>query len=153
MIGTNNAGSSWKYDRCYSAGLTSVFFKSSMTGYACGYYGTIFKTKKGGEPFGIKPISSLIPKSFSISQNFPNPFNPTTNIKFDVTSNVKSETSNVKLIIFDILGREVATLVNEKLSPGTYEVEFNGSNFASGVYFYKLTAGDYTETKKLVILK
>ena len=110
-------------------------------------------TIKYAQLVGIQKISENIPTHFSLSQNYPNPFNPTTNIKFDVTSNVKSETSNVKLIIFDILGREVSTLVNDKLQPGSYEIEWNGSNFASGVYFYKLTAGDFTETKKMLLVK
>ena len=59
----------------------------------------------------------------------------------------------MKIIVYDVLGREVATLINEKLQPGTYEVEFNGSNYPSGVYFYKLSSGDYSETKKLILLK
>jgi hypothetical protein len=61
--------------------------------------------------------------------------------------------SNVRLIIFDITGREITTLVNEQLNPGTYEVTFDGSNLPSGIYFYKLTAGDFTDTKKLVLIK
>jgi hypothetical protein len=66
---------------------------------------------------------------------------------------VKSETSNIKLIIYDLLGKEVATLVNEKLSPGTYEVEWDASNYASGLYFYKLEAGSFSQTRKLILLK
>lgn len=64
-----------------------------------------------------------------------------TNIKFAIPSNVKRETSNVKLVVFDVLGKEVETLVNEELKPGTYQVDFDGSNFASGVYYYKLNSG------------
>ncbi len=109
------------------------------------------------EVIGIKPISSEVPSSYSLSQNYPNPFNPSTKIRFDITSNlkagVKGETSNAKLIIFDVLGREVATLVNEQLKPGTYEVDFDGSNYTSGVYFYKLTAGNFTAVNKMIILK
>jgi hypothetical protein len=102
---------------------------------------------------GIRPISSEVPNRFMLYQNYPNPFNPSTNIKYQITKNVKSETSNVKLIIFDILGKEVTTLVNEKQSPGTYEVNWDGTNYPSGVYFYTLTAGDFVETKKMLMIK
>lgn len=97
---------------------------------------------------GIKPISNEIPKSYTLSQNYPNPFNPSTRIKFDLP-----KSSFTKLHIYDILGREVARLVNEQLKPGTYEVEWNGSNYPSGVYFYKIIAGDFNAVKKMVLVK
>jgi len=83
-----------------------------------------------------------------LKQNYPNPFNPTTNIKYQI--------ANKKLVIlkiYDILGKEIETLVNERQSPGVYEVTFDGSALSSGVYFYKLTADNYSETKKLVLIK
>jgi hypothetical protein len=104
-------------------------------------------------PVGIIQISSNLPEQYSLSQNYPNPFNPTTKIKFEIPSNVKSETSNVKIIIYDILGKEVATLVNDRLQPGTYEVEFDGSNYPSGVYFYKLITNSFNQTKRMVLIK
>ncbi|MEP7145420.1 MAG: choice-of-anchor D domain-containing protein, partial [bacterium] len=79
---------------------------------------------------GIKNISKTIPEHFSLSQNFPNPFNPVTKIKFDIPSNVNRQTSDVKLLVYDDLGKEVAVLVNDELLPGSYEVEFNGSNLS-----------------------
>ncbi len=85
---------------------------------------------------------------YSLSQNFPNPFNPVTKIKFDI-----SKVGQTFLSVYDITGREIEKLVNEQLQPGSYEVTFNGSNLPSGVYFYKLTAGEFTETKKLILLK
>ncbi len=98
-----------------------------------------------------------IPNEFRLYQNYPNPFNPSTKIRFDITSNlkagVKGETSNAKLKIFDVLGREVSTLVNEQLKPGTYEVDFDGSNYTSGVYFYKLSTERYTETRMMILIK
>jgi hypothetical protein len=98
--------------------------------------------------------SDLIPSAYSLSQNYPNPFNPNTKIKFDIQKSVvSSQYSVVTLKVFDILGKEVVTLVNEKLNPGTYEVTFDGSNYASGIYFYQLKAGEFIETKKLVLLK
>lgn len=100
---------------------------------------------------------------FKLEQNYPNPFNPSTKIVFNIPSNVKGETSNVTLKVFDVLGNEVATLVNEKLASGEYEIEFSakgGSAFGgnayslpSGIYFYQLRMGNYVETKKMVLLQ
>ena len=87
-------------------------------------------------------------RSFTLKQNFPNPFNPATKIEFSL--NTKSE---VNLTIFNMLGQEVATLVDEVKAAGSHNVTWNASNVASGVYFYKLTAGDLTLTKKMVLLK
>jgi len=80
-------------------------------------------------------------------QDYPNPFNPSTTIKFELP-----KTSYVRLSVFDILGREVSVLVNERKNAGSYEVKFNGSNFASGVYFYRLQAGSFVQTKKRLLL-
>ncbi len=89
-----------------------------------------------------------MPRQFQLFQNYPNPFNPATGIQYSVASSQK-----VILKVYDVLGREVTTLVNEKKSPGTYKVSFDGSNLSSGIYFYRLTAGDYTETKKMVLVR
>ncbi len=97
---------------------------------------------------GVKTISSNVPERFMLYQNYPNPFNPTTSIKYQITDN-----KYVELKIFDILGKEVETLVNEKQSPGTYEISWDGANYPSGVYYYGLSAGDYSETKKMVLIK
>ncbi len=104
-------------------------------------------------PIGIQRISTSVPDNFSLYNNYPNPFNPTTIIKFDVPANVRSETSNVKLIVYDVLGRQIAVLVNQNLKPGNYEVNFDASNYPSGIYFYKLESADYVNTKKMVLVK
>jgi hypothetical protein len=106
------------------------------------------------EPLIIKSITSEIPKSYSLSQNYPNPFNPSTKLRFDIPES-KGSPVQVKLLVYDILGRELAVLANEKLPPGTYEYEWNGSNYSSGVYFYTLTTGDnfFSETKKMILSK
>ena len=90
---------------------------------------------------------------FRLYQNYPNPFNPTTKVKFTIPLNVKREMLNVTLKVYDILGNEVATLVNEEKPSGTYEVYFDASSLASGIYFYTLRAGNYIETKKMILLK
>jgi len=97
---------------------------------------------------GVKSLSGIAPDSYSLSQNYPNPFNPKSNIKFQI-----AKSGEVKLVIFDVLGREVTTLVNEQLQPGTYEAEWDAVNYPSGVYFYILTTSDYSEKRKMVLVK
>jgi hypothetical protein len=92
---------------------------------------------------------SVIPETYSLDQNYPNPFNPTTNIRFGIPSTGEA----TKLVVFDMLGREVVTLVNEKLSAGVYTATFETSGLASGIYFYRLTAGKFVETKKMIFTK
>ena len=99
-------------------------------------------------PIGIQMISSEVPLRFSLSQNYPNPFNPVTKIKFAVPLS-----SQIQLKLYDILGREVDVLVNNELKPGVYEVSYNASKLASGVYFYKLSTGEFTDTKKMLLVK
>ena len=91
---------------------------------------------------------STLPSTFSLSQNYPNPFNPTTTITFALPRR-----SQVSLTLYNILGQTVATLVDEKLSAGEYEVTLNGNGLSSGVYFYRIVAGDFVQGKKLVLLK
>ncbi len=97
---------------------------------------------------GIVPVGNLIPSIYSLEQNYPNPFNPVTNIKFGIPYS-----GNVKLIVFDILGREVATLINEFKSSGNYVVDFDASSLSSGAYFYRIESGSFTETKKMFLVK
>jgi hypothetical protein len=108
----------------------------------------IFRKITQANVFGIHQIGTEIPKTYSLNQNYPNPFNPTTRIRFELP---KSGFVNMKL--YDVNGREVATLINEDLSAGIKEYELNASNLASGVYMYKITAGDFSATKKLVLIK
>ncbi len=100
------------------------------------------------EIIGIQNISAEVPSGFSLKQNFPNPFNPITNIKFDVPKK-----SFVKLLIYDLLGREVETLVNEVLNTGSYQTDWNASEYPSGVYFYRIQTEDFVQTKSMVLLK
>ncbi len=107
-------------------------------------------------PVGTKAVNNIIPEKYILYQNYPNPFNPATKIKFAIPlSRGVSAGRGVftKLIIYDILGREITTLVNQELKPGTYEIEWDGSNYPSGVYFYILITKDYSETKKMVLVK
>lgn len=99
-------------------------------------------------PIGITPISSEIPQKFSLEQNYPNPFNPVTNIKFDI-----AKTGIVKLVVYDITGRQVAELHNGDLAPGSYKYDFDATGLASGIYFYKLEASKFTSIKKMILVK
>jgi hypothetical protein len=109
----------------------------------------------------VNPVGTEIPKEYSLSQNYPNPFNPSTKIMFNIAPLLNQGgvaptlvgDGVVTLKIYDLLGREVTTLVNQQLKPGTYEVEFDGTNYPSGVYFYKLISGDFLDVKKLVLIK
>jgi len=96
---------------------------------------------------GENPLIS-VPKEYSLSQNYPNPFNPSTTIKFELP-----KSSVVRLSVYDLLGREVSVLVNERRNAGYHEVKFDGSNLASGVYFYRLQAGEFVSSKRMLILK
>ncbi len=97
---------------------------------------------------GIRQISSAAPDKFGLDQNFPNPFNPGTVISYQLKTR-----SDVILKVYDISGKEVITLVNEKQNEGRYSATFNGSDLTSGIYFYKITAGDFTFTRKMVLVK
>jgi len=96
--------------------------------------------------------NKTIPDKFSLEQNYPNPFNPSTKIKFDIPFS-KGMVKAVTLMVFDILGKEVGTLLNKSLSPGKYEVEWDGTDYQSGTYFYRLESGNFKETRKMILVK
>jgi hypothetical protein len=97
---------------------------------------------------GITQISTNIPNDFMLWQNYPNPFNPVTNIKFDVPYS-----SAVKLTVYDVTGRVIDELVNDVLNAGTYNADWNANNVSSGIYFYRIETIDFSETKKMVLIK
>ena len=129
------------YDSSTFPGYFNLKFKLAINGY------TFWTDSMKLAVTGVAPRPQL-PTVYSLMQNYPNPFNPTTEIRYQI-----SEVSNVSLKVYDVLGREVRTLVNRKQGPGTYEVQFDASGLASGVYFYKLQAGPYTEIKKCLLMK
>ncbi len=123
--------------------------------------GSLIANVYGIFPFEMIPIKFIGPDAveenqiangFELSQNYPNPFNPTTTIEYSIPVNF-SPLQNVQLKIYDVLGREVATLVNKKQAPGNYSVKFDASNLNSGVYFYTLRAGNFVSTKKMILMK
>lgn len=150
VAATTNGGLNWITqikNKFGGAEIYSCDFVDANTGWITGGFGTILKTTTGGNVF-ISQISTEIPERFSLHQNYPNPFNPSTNIKFDI-----HRAGIASLKVFDLLGKEVETLVDEQLSVGTYEVTFNANSLPSGIYFYVLKTGDFVESKKMVLVK
>lgn len=109
-----------------------------------------YATIKYGDLIGIQPVVNEVPDRFSLSQNYPNPFNPVTKIQFSIPG---SSVGQILLTVYDILGREIATLVNEQLKPGKYEVNWDASNYPSGTYLYTLTTEYFNQTKRMVLIK
>ncbi len=104
-------------------------------------------------PTSIKRVGKIIPKRFLLKQNFPNPFNPTTTIKYIIPNVAADFSQRITLKVYDILGKEVTTLVNKDQAAGTYTVHFNADGLQSGVYYYRLNTLQFSETKKLIVLK
>jgi hypothetical protein len=113
-----------------------------------GNYEIYYKRNPTGNVTGIENSNSEMPKEFLLEQNYPNPFNPATTIKYSIIKE-----GNVKLTVYNALGNKVVTIVNENKPVGNYSIQFNGSNLASGIYFYKLESGGYTDIKKFVLMK
>jgi hypothetical protein len=148
IMKTTNGGINWITQNTPKfLNFNRIYFFNTRIGWVTDDSGYILKTTTGGITFS-KNISSNVPDKFSLFQNYPNPFNPNTIIRFQI-----KDSRFVTLKVYDILGKEIATLVNEKLQPGEYETKFDGRNLSSGVYFYKLTTRDYSRTKRMIILK
>jgi hypothetical protein len=130
------------------AGFRSISFVDVNNGWVVGSNGVILHTTDGGLTFVESSTTGEVPVTYALKQNYPNPFNPATTISLSIPSK-----SFVSLKIFDALGKEVAILISEELSTGVYSQQWNAAGFSSGVYFYRLQAGSFTETKKLVLLR
>ncbi len=151
VFNTTDGGYSWllQSELGQNTYYRSMYFANSLNGWVVGSNGSIYKTNSGGIMSAASSTGSIANK-FSLSQNYPNPFNPETVIRYSL-----SENRFVTLKIFDVLGNEVATLVNEKQNPGTYNYQLSTVNYqlSSGIYYYKLEAGDFSEVKKMILLK
>jgi photosystem II stability/assembly factor-like uncharacterized protein len=144
---STDGGISWnKEDIPNGLNNFAIDFIDENIGWAFGYPGTILK--RDPNYTSVNNHKEFLPSDFYLNQNYPNPFNPTTIINYSIP-----KASFVTIKVYDILGREITTLVNEQKSPGNYNVQFNASRFSSGVYFYRMQAGDFVQTKKLVLLK
>lgn len=155
---TNNLEVSYSPSINVSNSVVNVLWEDDQDGNNEIYY----KRNPTGNPIGITPISTKIPKSYSLSQNYPNPFNPVTKIRFSLP-----QSGNARLTVYDALGKEIKLLVNENLQAGIYEADFDASNIPSGVYYYRMEVntprsvksehpsqeGNYIETRKMVVVK
>ncbi|RPI13583.1 MAG: T9SS C-terminal target domain-containing protein [Ignavibacteriae bacterium] len=137
---TTGLKAKWHMDSTFTDSISS--FNGSPMG------AVTFDTATVCTPVAIKPVSNEIPMTYVLSQNYPNPFNPTTMINFSIP-----KSGYVEINVFDITGRKISTLVSDPYAAGSYSVEFKANNLASGVYFYTITAGDFTATKKMLLIK
>lgn len=165
IYSTSDGGSNWSMDVNTSAEMFSInvvklnqdsidLWCVGSTGSSTGFIGKAYKTRIGTLPVGIGNINPDIPNNFVLYQNYPNPFNPSTEIRFRIPEN-----TFVILKVYDILGVEVKTLINERLEKGNHSANFNTTQLSSGIYFYKLEAGSpgeagsFKETKKMTLIK
>jgi photosystem II stability/assembly factor-like uncharacterized protein len=151
ILHTSNGGIYWQEQNVTSTTeLNSIFFINENEGWVVGDSGTVLHTTTGGQIYNEVEIvyDSMQAFDLELSQNYPNPFNPTTTIKYSIPTE-----SFVRIKIYNLIGEEVATLVNEEKTIGNYEVEFNATSLPSGIYFYQLKAGKFVETKKMVLMK
>ncbi|MDR3666796.1 MAG: T9SS type A sorting domain-containing protein [Ignavibacteriaceae bacterium] len=147
---TTDLGTSWTElvlpTEASTTGIQHMQFVNGSLGFAGGIAGVVIKYST---PTSVNPENNLIPADYKVSQNFPNPFNPSTVINYQLP-----QSSYVSLKVYNSLGQEVATLVNGFISAGTHDVQFNASNLSSGVYFYVIKAGDsFFQTKKMMLIK
>ncbi|MCU0371975.1 MAG: T9SS type A sorting domain-containing protein [Ignavibacteria bacterium] len=143
---SDNSGNTYYANMvCLKGNMPGSYVNGTGNGESLEPYVFIRSTITG---VGISQVSTEVPSNFSLSQNYPNPFNPTTNIKFAV-----SKSGFVTLKVYDMLGKEVAVLVNNNMTSGTYEYQFDASKLTSGIYFYNLKTDGFSETKKMMLIK
>jgi photosystem II stability/assembly factor-like uncharacterized protein len=153
IIRTTDGGDNWTPQTSpLNEILTDIWFTSATTGYISNWSGKILKTTNGGITF-IEPVSTEVPETFSLEQNYPNPFNPSTKIRFQIPAFVEKTLGVITLRIYDVTGNEISTLVDSELNPGIYEIEWDAAAYSSGVYFYSVTSGNYTQTRRMVLVK
>jgi photosystem II stability/assembly factor-like uncharacterized protein len=149
ILHTTNGGASWTQQTSgTSEWLFSVSFTDANNGWIVGNTGTILHTTNGGLTSAEENGTDAQPKEYSLSQNYPNPFNPSTVINYKLPIS-----SKVIIKIYDALGKEVSTLVNEEKPAGSYSVSFEATELSSGFYFYKIIAGNFVSTKKMILIK
>jgi photosystem II stability/assembly factor-like uncharacterized protein len=148
ILHTTNGGALWTVQEIpIEYGLSAISLTDANTGTAVGNAGTILRTTNGGVTWIEETIQDE-PEHLSLSQNYPNPFNISTTIKFQIPNS-----DHVTLKIYTMHGEEIVTLVNEQMRPGSYEARWDATNYPSGVYFYKLKAGSFAESRKMVVVR
>lgn len=143
---TSNIGANWAVNFTYSENLYNLQMINGNVGVAVGDNGTVLRNENLFTSVNI--VSGNVPEKFYLSQNYPNPFNPETGIEFSIT-----KSSNVKIKVFDILGKEIKELINEELPVGTYRTIFNAGDLPSGIYIYRIITPDFTDSRKMMLIK
>jgi len=149
ILQSTDSGVSWS--RQFSGtttALVGICMLNDNVGTIVGDNGTILQTTTGGQRIKSSVSVSDLPKEFKLEQNYPNPFNPATKIQYDIP-----KITDVSLIVYDVIGREVARLVDEMKPPGHYEIVWDGSRLASGVYFYRLQTNNFIAVKKMLLVR
>ncbi|HLT25008.1 MAG TPA: T9SS type A sorting domain-containing protein, partial [Ignavibacteria bacterium] len=148
IVKTTNGGSNWIIQNSgTNKKLNELWFINKDTGFIAGDSGLLLVTYNGGVTSLSQNYQST-PEKFQLHQNFPNPFNPSTIIRFDLV-----QSGYTRLSIYDVSGKKITVLVDANLSPGSYEYNFNAENLPSGVYFYKIESEAFTETKRMILIK
>lgn len=146
---TTNGGINWiEQTSPTTQALKTIFCRDTSNVFAAGTSGTIVRTQNGGNFVGINQIGHEVPVKYSLDQNYPNPFNPSTRISFNLPVS-----SFVNLTVYNILGKEVKVLVNGNINAGKYEATFDAAEMPGGVYFYKISSGEFSMTKKMILAK
>jgi len=155
LLESTNGGGTWEVIVDSLVGQLNSIFVRGNYGWAAGEYGLVLKTTDAGTTWVDDSNNGTYPSEFKLEQNYPNPFNPTTNFEFRIPRLRRggADFGLVTLKVYDILGNEIATIVNEEKQAGEYKVEFDGSKLSSGIYFYKLQSEDYSSTKKMILIK
>lgn len=149
ILRTTDGGATWTPQPSGTTNvLRGVYFVDASTGTVVGDYGTILHTTNGGVASVERGLRHQFPQQYVLSQNYPNPFNPTTTIRYGLP-----QQASVTITLFNTLGQLVATLVNESQTAGYHEAKFDGTGFASGVYLYRIQAGEFVQMRKLLLLK
>jgi hypothetical protein len=146
---STNSGTSWAFASTGLTDTTVYALAVSATNLYAGTLGGVWRRPLSEMiQTSVRTTADELPSTFRLRQNYPNPFNPSTTIKFELP-----KSSVVRLSVYDLLGREVSVLVNERTDAGVYEVKFDGSALASGVYFYRMQAGSFVQTKTFLLLR
>jgi len=150
ILKSTNGGLNWVSQASNTtSNLGSIFvYPADDIGFAAGSGGIIVRTTNGGVVTGFVQNENEVPQNYSLKQNYPNPFNPSTSIKFSIMN-----AGLVQIKVYDLLGKERANVVNQELPAGTYKTEFDAGALPSGTYFYRMQAGGYSQTKKMVLVK
>lgn len=151
---SQNGGDSWEIVNTPDSSIIwDLQFINDTIGFACGQNGILLKYI--GSTVSVPYVPNISIGNFELDQNYPNPFNSGTKIKYYVPTSINGEsiTSIVKIEVYDVLGKKIVTLLNDEKVSGNYEIQFDGQNFSSGVYYYTLISGDFRQTKKMILLR